>query len=150
MVIEEVTVDEIRKTKNKRGDFKKTLPTKQADKDASRKPEAQDPLVVNDPWVMHKKQQKESQAVRAPLTRSTPASSSSALPQGATATLDPRVTALTQRVEQLEGDTRELHGKVDGLDGKVAGMENNMNTQFSEVLRLLGSIHDKKRAAPDQ
>ena len=148
VVIEEVTAEEVRK--HKKGENKKPVVIKGKDhKHNQSKTQGVDPLVLNDPWVKHKKMQKDTPEVKHHTSWPASSSSASTIPQGAQATLDPRVTALTQRVESLETDTKQLHGKVDGLDGKVAGMQTDMNSQFAEVLKLLGSIHDKKRAAPD-
>ena len=60
-------------------------------------------------------------------------------------TIDPRVTSLSHRVERLEAETMELHTKVDSVDTKVDQVGVSMTTQFTEVLRLLGNLNDRKR-----
>ena len=115
-------------------------------------PSTVDPLQASDPW---------RNATAKWATSSAPGSSSSSTaPKPATAdsagsnttpvtSADPRVTALAQRVEKLEGETKELHTKMDTVDGKVDSMGVSMSTQFTEVLRLLGALNDRKRGQPE-
>ena len=121
---------------------------KQQQTDKKEVHEVGDPLQAADPW--------KNAVVKTVTPSSVPSSSTMARTvqpdtqaPSAVSSADPRVTALAQRVEKLEGETRELHTKMDTVDSKVDNMGVSMTTQFTEVLRLLGSINERKRGPPE-
>ena len=142
VLLERTTNADIRKTR-------KTEPKKQQ---VAKKAvvAGDDPLFQKDPWSTFKPSPREppsgppSTRLK-PTSASTPASSSTPPVQVSHMHhADPCVSALAERVEKLEGATQQLHGKVDGISDEV----HTMNDQFAEVLKLLGTIHEKKRVAP--
>ena len=143
-LIEDTTPEEVRKAR--RADPKKRAALKSQ---ARAQETGQDPLQVKDPWQNAKMPQDTKQPAGSAPQVTWPATSSASSTMQPPSTLDPRVSSLAQRVERLEGETQQLHGKVDGLGNQVKAIDTTMNTQFAEVLRLLGSIQEKKRAAPD-
>ena len=146
ILVVDATEEEIRRAR--RPDLKKK-PNKEVNAKKGEMPD-KDPLQKADPWMTFQST-RTTAAMSAPSSSSSPASTS--LPRttlGAnvtSSTIDPRVTALSQRVERLESETKELHVKVDTVDTKVDQVGVSMSTQFTEVLRLLGNLNDRKRRA---
>ena len=134
--------------KSRRPDPKRK-PVEAREKPDTKKPSV-DPLLSADPW----------KGAVAPKATSWPASSSTSAPSSgpqlptpvlatSTTVMDPRVAELAQRVGKLEDGAQELHQKVDGLDSKIDNVGTSMSQQFSEVLKILGGLQDKKRSQPD-